>query len=213
MEQSHVTCAREQLFGLSGIARSICSWTLLHEDDAIVLRRPIVDNLLYLQSHGCQLFDHHFLCNAVSTSILRDSFYRPQIGARWEIDDCQMSPRLERAHQISIKLLRLCEMVIYMAQENRVAATRRKLCVVRRSLHNDHVFKLAFRDFRSENLQFSLVNFSRINPARRPNLLSGREAVGSVTSANVCPNCPGLPLRHLRQPSYLLALVAVCSKG
>src|SRR5215470_13630901 len=65
--------------------------TALHEDDAIVAPKPIIDNFLDLQS-GCQLFDHHLLWNAVPTPILRDSFYRWRIGARWEIDDCQISP-------------------------------------------------------------------------------------------------------------------------
>src|SRR5437660_2829446 len=104
-------------------------------------------------------------------------------------------------------------MVIYVAQKNRVAATRRKLCVIRRSLHYNDVLVLAFRDFRSEILQFFRVDFGRIDTARRPNLLRSFEAVGSVTCADVRLNCPCLPLGQLRQASDLLALVSVYSKS
>ena len=76
-------------------------------------------------------------------------------------------------------------MVIYVAQKNRVAATRRKLCVISRPFHNNDVLALAFRGFRSEILQFFRVDFSRIDTARRPNLFRSFEAVGSVTCADV----------------------------
>lgn len=53
LQQSQEVCASEQLLRTLKIGRCICSWTALHEDNAIVVLRPIVDNLLYLQSRGC----------------------------------------------------------------------------------------------------------------------------------------------------------------
>src|SRR5258708_5911444 len=107
-----------------------------------------------------------------------------------------------------IKLLRLGQGVIYVAQKNRVAATCGKFCVVSGSLHDNDVVELAFCNFRSELLQFFAVNFGGIDPARRPNFLRSHEAVLSIARTDVRHNCPCLPMCQLCQTSDLLAFLA-----
>jgi hypothetical protein len=58
-----------------------------HENNAIVLRRPIVNSLLDFQSCGSQFFYHYLLWYSVPPAILRHSFYSRQIRAGWKIDD------------------------------------------------------------------------------------------------------------------------------
>src|SRR5258708_23773884 len=93
--------------------------SLLHKQNAIIILRPVIHDLLHLQSRRAQLLDHNLLRNPVSAPVARNSFYRIQPRARRKINNPQPPSRLQPPHQAGINPPRLLHGLVHAPQDNR----------------------------------------------------------------------------------------------
>src|SRR5215475_6258989 len=131
---------------------------LFHEEDAVVVARPVVHDFFHLQACGSELFDYNFLGNPVSTAVCGDAFDRFEARASREVDNCEMSTGFQRADEAGVKLVGLGEVMVDAAEEDGVAAGGGQCGVGFLAFYSDDVAQIASCDFGTEVGKFLRVD-------------------------------------------------------
>ena len=66
------------------------------EQDAVVIRGPVINNLFELKTGSGQLIDQDLLLDAMVFAVFRNSCYFSVFGMGRKIDDCEFAAGLQR---------------------------------------------------------------------------------------------------------------------
>src|SRR5277367_3361006 len=170
-----------------------------HKQDTIIVRRPIIDNLLELETRLSYFVDQDSLLDAMIFAIFRYALYLAVLGMRRKINDRQLSSRFQRANQTRIELQRLRQMMIDAPQNNRVATSFRQIGYPFPTLHHDDILQFSFLHFGSQRFEFLRVNLRGEHFSRPADLLDGGKCVTSIARADIRDHRSRLPLHKRRE--------------
>jgi hypothetical protein len=71
------------------------------EQDAIIIRGPVVNNFFELKTGIGQLIDQDFLLDAMVFAVFRNSRYFAVFGMRRKIDDCEFAAGLSERRRLA----------------------------------------------------------------------------------------------------------------
>src|SRR5580704_14279607 len=173
--------------------------SFLHKQNAIIARRPIVDNFVQLKTCPAQFIDQNFLLNPVVFAILRHSFHSPIFRMRRKVNNRQPSSGLQGTKNTRVKFQRFRKMVIHTSQKNRVATRGWQIRFRVAALDHVDVAQIPFRDFVAQLRKLFFVDFCRKDSSRSSHDVRGSERIPSVSRADIRNGGSLLPVHECRK--------------